>query len=56
MLMFPPEMWTLGGVAVVWVVKVLIPEADVQVLLPAGSIAYARHQYWVLADKGVWMV
>jgi hypothetical protein len=37
------------------VVKVLQVEESVKVPLPSGSLADAFHQYWVLADKAVWV-
>jgi hypothetical protein len=30
------------------VVKLAMLEAELKVLVPPGSMAYARHQYWVL--------
>ena len=37
------------------VVKVLQVEESVKVPFPSGSLADAFHQYWVLAERAVWV-
>ena len=50
MIVVPPCIFTCEGVAEP-VVKVRMDDAALSVFVPPGSIAKARHQYWVLAVR-----